>query len=79
MRRQARVSPTTLTVDFNRLDDDDVLWVPRAGSPPVFLGHPVILRDREGNQCLGYVEAVDDKRITARAELTTFVASRCSS
>jgi hypothetical protein len=68
-------SPTILTVDFNRLNDDDVLWLPRASAPPVTVGRAVILRDREGNQCLGYVESVDQKRVTARAELSTWMDS----
>lgn len=67
--------PTTLIVDFNRLDDDDVLWVPRPASPRIVAGQAVILRDREGNQCLGYALTVDDKRITARAELGTWIDS----
>ena len=47
----------------------------RAQLHEVIPGQAVILRDREGNQCLGYVLTVDAKRITARAELGTWIDS----
>ena len=63
----------TLLVDFNRLDDDDVLWAPKAALPSARPGQAVVLLDREGNRCLGYVLSITGKRVTARAELSTWI------
>lgn len=64
--------PLSITVDFNRLDDDDVLWAPRDLAPEASARQPVILRDADGNECLGIVKRLDARRIYIKAMLTTW-------
>lgn len=65
-------TPTTISVDFNRLDDEDVLWAPRALVPNVSPHQYVVLHDADGNRCLGIVRRFDARRIYIYAVLSTW-------
>jgi hypothetical protein len=64
--------PLSLSVDFNRLDDDEVLWVPRDLAPDAGARQPVILYDADGNRCLGIIKRMDVRRIYIKAMLSTW-------
>lgn len=65
-------TPPTIEVDFNRADDDDIVWAPRAKAPYAQPGQLVVLVDADGSRCLGVVERVDAKRVYVRADLSTW-------
>ena len=64
--------PTIINVDFNRLDDNDVVWAPRDAAPEVSVHQTVILEDGEENRCMGTVRRLDAKRIYVVAALSTW-------
>lgn len=61
-----------LIVDFNRADDDDVVW----GVAAAWDAQPdmaIELHDREGNRCLGYVVKVEGGKVYAQMVPSTWV------
>jgi hypothetical protein len=67
--------PLSIRVDFNRADDDDIIWafLDRASDPDALaVGSAARLYDFEGNECLGYVTRMADDVIYVRPEWTTW-------
>jgi hypothetical protein len=64
--------PIAIDVDFNRLDERNVLWSPRSLAPYVDRGEYVELFDGDGNRCLGKIVRTTAKRNYIRAFLSTW-------
>jgi hypothetical protein len=69
----------SLRVDFNRADDDDVIWAfrKRASDPAgLELEQALRLYDYEGNQCLGYVVGLLKDKVEVRLEPSTWIDAK---
>jgi hypothetical protein len=70
-----KIAPT-LRVDFNRADDDEIVWAyrDRSNKPDGFtVGEFIELCDYEGNRCLGSVVEIDGEIVRVKLELTTWM------
>ena len=65
----------TITVDFNRLDANDLVWAfrDRANYPDRLTeGAAVELDDGDGNRCLGYIVRLTGSKAYIRPEWSTW-------
>jgi hypothetical protein len=70
-----RNEPLKLTVDFNRLDKDDLVWAfrDRANHPDLLAeGVGVEVDDGDGNRCLGYIVRLTGAKVYVRPEWLTW-------